>query len=361
MDTIDRAEILNIIATVANIDISNKSFITNVNSYLNKLDHKKINEIQPDREERIQLIAENYLNKIKTDKPKVSQYDPYAHDKQLSLKKSSKLAAVPTANWFNENMTKVVGKTINIYINTIYRNIEINRYTTITDFGFTMIPAISRTVRNSDGVIPIREELQNITYFKMGSFVLPYSAAQRSRNYLNELNITFAAIRANGAMDNEETYHFCLTYVDHPTNTELVIVKPTNEYCRFNPPLTYLDNMSFRINDPIYPITFHADRLLPSSFSYLSSDGRISFSQPHNLDNGDIVIIKGLETNDDQLNQTILNQINDIRGIPITVISPSQIATGIDFSLLTNIKVSSLPEIQVYSRTFRFPIEIGYQ
>jgi hypothetical protein len=361
MDTIDRAEILNIIATIANLDINNKSFITNVNSYLNKLDHKKINETYPDKTQRFELIATNYLNKIKTDKPKVAQYDPYAHDKRLGMKESSKLAEMPTAGWLNENMSKIIGKTINVYINTIYRNIEVNQYTTIKDFAFTMIPAISRTKRISNGIIPIREELKNITYFKLGSFVLPYTSAQRSRNYLNELNITFTSIRANGAMDNEETYHFCLTYIDHPSNNELVIVKPANDYCRFNPPLTYLDDISFRISDPIYPIIFHADRLLPSSFSYLSSDGRISFSQPHNLDNGDIIIIKGLETNDDQLNQTILDQINDIRGIEINVISPSQIATGIDFSLLTNIKVSSLPEIQVYSRTFRFPIEIGYQ
>lgn len=361
MDTIDRAEILNKIRTIAGIDIGNTSFITNVNAYLNRLDYKKINELYPEREPRLDAITTNYLNKIKTDKPKAAQYDPYARDRSLGSKEVSVLAEAPTVGWLNQNMPKVVGKTINIYLNTVYRNVENSRYTSIRDFEFNLIPAVSRTARASNGLIPIREELRNITYFKMGSFTLPYSSDLRSKNYFNELNFTFTAIRANGAMDNEETYHFNMTYTVHPTNTHLVIVSPINEYCRFNPPLTYLDNLSFRLNDPIFPVVFPADRLVPSSFSYLSSDGRISFAQPHNLANGDIIIIKGLETNDDQSNRTILDQINNIRGIPITVISQTQIATGIDFSLLTNIKVSSLPEIQIYSRTFRFPIEIGYQ
>lgn len=71
-------------------------------------------------------------------------------------------------------------------------------------------------------------------------------------------------------------------------------------------PINHLDDLSLRFNDPLFPVMFLPDRMQPSSLNYLSSDGRIVFDAPHELDTGDIIIIKGLTTGNDggKLNHT---------------------------------------------------------
>jgi hypothetical protein len=100
--------------------------------------------------------------------------------------------------------------------------------------------------------------------------------------------------------------------------------------------------------------------MYPIQFNYISSDGRIVFPTPHGLNTNDIVIITGLTTLNDPLNNNILAQINNPRGVKITKINTTIISIGVNFSQIITPDTNSLPLILFYSNMFRFPIEIGY-
>jgi hypothetical protein len=189
--------------------------------------------------------------------------------------------------------------------------------------------------------------------------VLPYTAALRASNFTNEITLSFNAIRSNGILAHDNTYHFVFTYTVR--NDSLVELTPINEYCKFSPPLRFVDDLSLRFSDPIVPIEFNVDRMYASSINYLSSDGRITFASAHNLTTGDVVIVRSLTTLDDAKNTNILSRIHSARGMPITVINSTTISIGIDFSLIDQPDTNSKPLVVFYSNTFRFPLEIGYQ
>jgi hypothetical protein len=106
---------------------------------------------------------------------------------------------------------------------------------------------------------------------------------------------------------------------------------------------------------------FDSDRMYPSSINYIATDGRIIFSNKHKLNTDDIIIINQFNTNDDIINQNIINQITNKKGVKITKINDYIISTNIDFSSIILPDNSFLPEIIFQSKTFRFPIIIKYK
>lgn len=352
MDAQEYAIVIKSVCSKLNIKVPDNSLIRNVTTYCKglNLDLLKINYIND--AERYEAIARSYLLSIapSTDEPfDISNY----------LKKAPKRSELLTTTWVDERMPIVSSKSMSVYIDSRVRNVD-STAASITDFVFTLVPRQTRS-EIGDGRIQARVLPSQITYMKIGRIVLPYDEIRRRSNYANEITLTFTALRSNGIIAREDTYHFVFTYEVKSSNTDLVELIPVNEYCKFSPPLRMIDNLSLRFNDPIYPISFPNDRLRPTSFNYLSSDGRIQFDTPHMLSSRDVIIIMGLTTDNDAANKTVLSAVNNPRGIAVTHINDNTISTGIDFTQIVSPQTNSAPLILVYSRMFRFPIEIGYQ
>jgi hypothetical protein len=282
-------------------------------------------------------------------------------DKAASLhkkpsKKSRSSIMGPLAQWIDRSM--------HIDIDSLNRDISMDYGSVVTDFRFVLSARNDRAPLGS-GIVPARLIPANITYMKVGRIILPYSQALASLNNNQEITLTFTGLRSNGAiianLITNETIHFSFTYTECAFNNNLVELVPTNKYCKFDPPLTYLDNVSVRWNDPRYPVQFDSDRMRPQSLNYASTDGQITFATNHHLNTGDTIIIDGLTTNDDTDNTNILGLINSPRGIKITKLSDTTISTGIDFASIISPDTSSLPIIIFTSKCFRIPLEIGYQ
>ena len=150
-------------------------------------------------------------------------------------------------------MPIVSSKAMSIYVDSRVRNISLSSSSGITDFGFGLVPRQTRA-ELGDGRIQVRVMPSQITYFKLGKIILPYDVAHRSRNYTSELTLTFTALRGNGIIGREDTYHFVFNY-KVCENSQLVELTPANEYCKFSPPLRIVDDLSLRFNDPVFPVT----------------------------------------------------------------------------------------------------------
>ena len=359
MDAKEYATVIKSICSKLSID-PDDTLIRNVTVHCKKLNYNRLKTKYEVDSERFEFISDSYIKSIKP-QSEPFDYREYLRKETEGVKPdpAETKSIQPLTNWIGERMPIVSSKSMSIYVDSRVRNISLSSSSGITDFGFGLVPRQTRA-ELGDGRIQVRVMPSQITYFKLGKIILPYDVAHRSRNYTSELTLTFTALRGNGIIGREDTYHFVFNY-KVCENSQLVELTPANEYCKFSPPLRIVDDLSLRFNDPVFPVTFFNDRLRPSQINYLSSDGRIVFDTPHNLDSDDVIIVMGLSTNDDASNANLIATINDPRGIAITKINSTVISTGIDFTAIQSPDTNSKPWILFYSRMFRFPLEIGYQ
>ncbi len=342
-----------IIQSVCNrtkVEKPTQAIIRNVITFCKKLDVRKLQERYPDKNDFMLAIVDGYLQSIKP----LPEFDFNEHLQKTNPKVIKKVSTT----WLQDNLPKTVSKAMSVYFDTRLRHVFGDDSSPITRFGFTIVPRTMQSIPG-DGNLQVRVLPSQITYFKLGPFAIPYTVGLRSANFMKELTMTFTAITSNGILANERTYHFAFTYT--VVSDAYVVITPVNTYCKFCPPLRYIDDVSIVINDPIIPVQFPIDRMTAVSLNYLSTDGRITFPNAHGLATGDVVIVQTLTTLDDSLNATILAQINNPRGLAITVINPTVIAIGIDFTTIISPDTASLPTVIFFSKTFRFPMEIGYQ
>lgn len=187
----------------------------------------------------------------------------------------------------------------------------------------------------------------------------------RARNTTREITLTFTGMRGNGSMGRLDTYHFAFVYDANTSTNQTVSLVPVNPYCKFDPPLHSLENLSLRFNDPELPIEFNSERIPVVSMNYQSTDGRILVDSSHSIEAGDVIIVENFSTNDDTVNAGVIAKLSDPRGIYVGNVATSGsntiIITNIDFTQIIAANPDVQPTLFVYSRAFRFPLEIGYQ
>lgn len=355
----DYANIIKSICSKLNIS-PDDTLMLNVTQFCKKKNLNKMIAELGTQDKLNQFLTDSYLKYLSRDEEKeelrmIEQRELAMHKKPSkdNLKQNSIMG--PLSQW--------VSRSMHIDIDSLNRNVAEDRGQYISDFRFILSTRNDRAPLGT-GIIPSRIVPANITYMKIGKIILPYDSTLGDLNYTQELTLSFTGLRSNGAitsnLSTNETIHFSFTYVACSFNERLVELRPVNKYCKFDPPLTYLDDLSFRFNEPRYVAQFHKDRMIPASFDYGSTDGIVAFDEPHNLSDGDIVIVTGLTTLDDNANTTLLNIINNNRGHKINVVSDTEIALNIDFTQIISPDASSRPMIIFVSKTFHMMLEIGY-
>jgi hypothetical protein len=327
----------------------NETIVRNVIAHCKRLDIEQLRDIHGEDNDLMIAIAESYIDTLKKD-------EPFNYNDHLQRSKDKNIKV--TTTWLEEQMPTITSKSMSILVDSRLRRVDSSNTTSITSFAFTIVPQ-NRHTQIGDGDLQVRIMPSQITYFRINRIVIPYSLALRSCNYSNELTMIFTALRSNGIISNDDTYHFVFTYT--PINDFLVQLTPIDKYCKFSPPLRTIDDLSIRFNDPIVPIAFAMDRMYASSISYLNADGRITFSTAHGLSIGDVVIISGLTTLNDAANAAILSTIMNPRGIVIGIVNTTVISIGVDLTAIVSPDINSKPLVLFQSKTFRFPMEIGYQ
>ena len=365
MEMSEYVQIVKNVCLQLDIQKPDETVIRNITQYCKNLNIVNLKDEYLDAYELYEFIASKYVESISVqevdiDHNEYMQSVDNVDEIDKELYNEAKTSTQPLIEWLSNRMPVLTSKSTSILIDSINRNAVQDSESFITNFNFTLATRSNYRL-NPNGVVPVRIIPTNVTYIKVGRIILPYNAVTSVHNYTHEITLTFTALQSNGIITNDGTYHIAFTYKACDWNNDLVELTPINEFCKFVPPLRMLDDISIRFNDPYYPVEFPIDRMYPSSFNYLSSDGRINFNSNHNLNDNDVIIVKGLTTLNDNNNASVLSMINNRRGIAITKISDTSISTGIDFSTIVNPDTDSIPLILFYSHMFKFPIEIGYQ
>lgn len=352
------AGIVRDVSTKLDIPITD-TLITNITYYCKRLDANKLQKIYQSNDQLQSHITQQYLDHISA-----------TTDTQSSIQ-SSNQSSIPSSIQSSIQSSNDDGeKVMHVMIDSVNRNVT--HYDDIVDFQFHLTDRHTINCINT-GRIPAIQPLADtslsadsckIHCLKLDHVILPYPVEYDQLNPTREITLTFTGIRNNGtiistAMRNE-TIHFSFHYTRCAFNQNLIYLRPVNKFCRFDPPLAYTDNFSLRWNDPIYAISFMPDRAIPKAFRYDTTDGQIEFSSKHNLAAGDVIIVQKLQTLNDAANYNILTRLNALRGIPVTIIDPYVISTGIDFTSIISPDVNHRPLVLFANKCFRFPLEISY-
>lgn len=362
MEPKDYATVIQEVCRLQNIP-SDNNIIRNVTVFCKSLDHAKLELERPVREERLKFMATTYIQSILPSLNEFDYTDFVSSELRDDVKDASDRGAefTPLTSWIGSRMPVLSSCSMNVYIDSRRRGFTNHLDGQgVTDFSFALVPRHTQFMID-DGSVMCHSMPTNVTYFKLGKITLPYGRTLRATNSMNEITLTFTALRSNGAIAFDDTYHFTFTYVVSSVSDDIVELMPSNEFCKFDPPIQTVDDLSIRFNDPIYPITFLPDRMRADSISYTALDGQISFSSPHLATDGEVVVIDTLTSLDDSKNLEVLSDVNNPRGHRITVIDATTIAIGVDLSLITIPDLLSAPWVQFFNRTFRFQMEIGYQ
>lgn len=365
MNTHDYARVIRDVSTKLRIGID-ETLINNITYFCRSRDVNMLKSRYPSAADFYAALTDSYINHIMQKDDIENQHHTdmqmeARHKKPTELNNTITQLGVGSKNakniWF-------LSRAMHINIDSVNRNTSRDTGRTIKDFLFVLSDRNDRAMLGS-GVVPARIIPANITYLKIGPIAVPYSRVMDTMNISQIITLTFTGLRANGAIlsmqEGNETIHFNFTITRNVVNPDIAILTPTNKYCKFDPPITYLDDISFRLNDPRYAIPFVMDRATPSNIDYGSNPGLIVFSSPHQLATGDVIRVFGLTTLNDAINSTVLATINDPRGLLVTVVDATSLTIDVDFTSIINPNVSSRPVIVFTSKCFQIPLEIGYQ
>jgi hypothetical protein len=252
--------------------------------------------------------------------------------------------------WLRKN-NMIVPRQKNIYVllDSRYRN----RTTGPNVFSWT----ISSVPSDSRGVVSTMKSMQNIIFMQFSKFLIPYSAAadnvyKKITLLINELN--FAAVMAH----EDRHYH---ALFDTEVQSNRILCTPDSQddgKFRFNEPITYIKTVSITFGGPLNKLSF-----LPEFYSTtITSNGvgstYINFLIPHNVSNGEQVLIVGFTTASAAIDFTVIGKINDVIGHIVSVVDDNTLEITTDLS--TSTLVSPNPPVECYITTRRILIPVRF-
>jgi len=222
---------------------------------------------------------------------------------------------------------------------------------------------------NTTGTFSLAGSVRDIVSFKIFPFKLPYTADADTKRQLLTLFIEELNTQAFIGHQNRRFNFVLYTTI----NAEFIEIKPVQENqgeFKLHKVLTKLDSISITIGDPNKLITFTRDRDL-ITIDYFGSAPLtvITTDNPHNLSNGDIIIINNFTYGyiDPVLieqitqNNLLAAKINSEDGYEATVISPTQFSITLDTSsIMAPLPATTKFNVFYDSKRVYIPMQIEY-
>lgn len=202
-------------------------------------------------------------------------------------------------------------------------------------------------------------KLKNIIGAKLYSFRFP--ATTNAINFNKRISISIDEFDMHGyTASNRRRFQFMMKIEHTGNDNDPYEIVDTNSHITtfyFYKPRNYLDTITLSFGNPDEMLTLNPDRLV-GVISATGIQTLITFSQPHTLNLGDIVVLENVEsTNSDDYVE--LDLLNNKFGWEITSLTLSTITIDVDISGVSGVLSTNNP-IYFDSKRFRIPMEIFY-
>lgn len=331
------------------IDIMN--FIKEINLHLLIV---KLNDIDLINEEIVKLYLANRIGSQLTDGHEIQKTELKSHTTKMidddsnnltntSFHKDKILNNFNNHYQYNDNI---------LFIDTKYQNIAKRD---LSQFNFN-ISNNTKTKQVRSGSITAVGNITNIVQFEIVPFSIPFVST--ADNIQNKITLSLREFTADciEAYENA-SFHFIFST---EVKKNSIILNPDNKIYKFRKPITRLDELTLQFGSPLTPIIFPKDRLQTLPINYLTNPGVLEFSESHNLQTGDMILIENFTSSDPAADMFILDEINSKSGHPIVVINCKQISINIGFKELKAPIIGQTIEVYFLSKRIMFPLKIKY-
>lgn len=335
------------------LDTVNSSIVT---IYKNNVSKPKNFDIQEYLKNQINDIPQNIANsKYESFKDKENFDGTNTND---SLLLQNLISMFPSLNTEDEkiNFTKIMNRDSllrdsNILLDSRYQNIS---NPDKTQMQFTIMNNSKLKVPGS-GIITSIAPMRDILEIEIFPFSIPYSA--NADNYYHKITLSILEL-ASISIDSYEDcqFHFMFTATN---NKNLIDLVPVNSIFRFYKPITNLTNLTLRFGTPLYPITFHDDRLRTSKITY-TNPCVLKFANDHNLISGDLVYITDFSSLNVTQDVNIIKSFNDENGFLCSRISHNEISINVNATQVQFPDPNLSINVYFGSKRILLPLRIRY-
>lgn len=242
-----------------------------------------------------------------------------------------------------------------VLLDSRYRKIEGAIGNPITSYKWEYTP----TIYTTQGTANVISRIQDILYIQVQEFYIPYTAA--ADNVYRRVSMLIEEFSALAVIAHENRRYHMLFHTNIDGNRIRLGVPPTDEgKFRFATPINKVDQLTLSFGSPLTQIQFDPDRYNVTIIPINPAETQILFTQAHNVNNGEVVILSGFSTAATTTDDVQINVINQLQGHVVNVVNATTLSIVVNLTTITALATAPVVECFITTRRILIPIRMVY-
>lgn len=241
-------------------------------------------------------------------------------------------------------------KNLYLLLDSKYRNLSTDN----SVFKWTVL----HSNNSSQGTVnALNDQVHNITNIQFEKFNIPYMAS--ADNIYKKITLFIEEFSSMAVLTNTGRYHMMF---DSDIQRNQIYLTPliNNEgKFRFHTPINILDSITIKFQSPFNNVVFSKDRYNIVITSTNTNQSILTFREPHEVADGELVHLEYFNTLNSILDFNIISNINREEGHIVTFINNTSLSIDVDLRTIA-LDNNNIVSCFIASRRLVIPIRMEY-
>ena len=204
----------------------------------------------------------------------------------------------------------------------------------------------------------LSDQIHNITNIQFDRFNIPYM--QSADNVYKKITMFIEEFSSMSVLINSgRRYHMIFDSEIQGNQIALTPLVNDEGRFRFHKPVNILDTITIRFQSPFSPVEFLNDRFNVSVTSLNPTQSILTFTEPHQVADGELVHLEGFDTLDSVTDSISISEVNREQGHIVTFIN--NLVLRIDVALTTiTPDATNIVDCFIATRRLIIPLRMEY-
>jgi hypothetical protein len=244
-------------------------------------------------------------------------------------------------------------KVQNLYLllDSKFRNLSTEK----SVFKWTVLHSANTT---QGTVNTLSDQIHNIANVQFDRFSIPYAAS--ADNVYKKITISIEEFSSMSVLINSgRRYHMIFDSEIQGNQIALTPLINDEGRFRFHTPVNILDTITLRFQSPFSPVEFLKDRFDISITSLNLTQSILTFTEPHQVSDGELVHLEGFDTLNSAADFVSINEINKEQGYIVTLIDNLVLRIEVGLTTITP-DHTNIVDCFIASRRLIIPLRMEY-
>lgn len=244
-------------------------------------------------------------------------------------------------------------KVQNLYLllDSKFRNLSTDK----SVFKWTVLHSANTT---QGTVNTLSDQIHNIANVQFDRFSIPYMAS--ADNVYKKITVFIEEFSSMSVLMNSgRRYHMIFDSEIQGNQIALTPLINDEGRFRFHTPVNILDTITIRFQSPFSPVEFLKDRFDISVTSLNQTQSILTFTEPHQVADGELVHMEGFNTLNSVADFVNINEINKEQGHIVTFISNLVLRIDVGLTTITP-DATNIVECFIAARRLIIPLRMEY-